>query len=519
MGRWIVLACLICFCNSEAGAQHEVHWLTASDAAPVNNFGFAVAMSGDLTVIGAPFGYSGPGSTYVFDMHTGQELRKLVPTGCAEPGQFGYSVALAGDVAAVGAKVDHGVGSNTGSAYVFDVTTGQQSRKLVASDGATSDDFGCSIALSGNVAVIGAMGDDDIAMDAGSAYLFDVATGQQLRKLTDPDSDPGGLFGGSVAVSGNLALVGAYLEDEVGTDSGVAYVFDMTTGQRLHKLTPLDGGPLQHFGYSVAASGNLALVGAPNDSEVRQGSGAAYLFDLSTGLQLLKLKAVEPVMGAELGNSVALWNDVAMAGAGRDVNIGEPAGAAYVFDVATGRQLYRISASSPEAYDLFGSSVAVAGNLVVIGSRGDDDRGDGSGSASVFSLPSFPYGVGCAGSGGVIPAFGITGNATAGGLLRLEVRDAVGGSVAFIALGFQRAGLPMGAGCTLYVNPATLFIIGPFNLYPYHGSGPGVGWLDIPVIVPSSAPPGLTFTTQAFIPDGGAPRGFSASNGLETLIR
>jgi esterase/lipase superfamily enzyme len=102
---------------------------------------------------------------------------------------------------------------------------GTQLAKLTAADAAASDEFGRSVAISGNTAIVGAYRDDDAGTDSGSAYLFDVATGAQLAKLTDADAAGVDFFGASVAISDNTAIVGARFDDDVGSDSGSAYLF------------------------------------------------------------------------------------------------------------------------------------------------------------------------------------------------------------------------------------------------------------------------------------------------------
>ena len=113
--------------------------------------------------------------------------------------------------------------------------------KLLASDGDADDRFGFSIAVSGNTAVIGAAWNDEDGDASGSAYVFDITTGQELFKLTASDGAAGDRFGYSVAVSGNTAVIAADMDDDNGPVSGSAYVVDVTTGQELFKLTTSDG--------------------------------------------------------------------------------------------------------------------------------------------------------------------------------------------------------------------------------------------------------------------------------------
>ena len=266
-----------------------------------------------------------------------------------------------------------------------------QTRKLLASDGTEFDWFGRSVALSGNTAVIGAVYDDDNGIDSGSAYVFDVTTGNQLFKLLPLDGATEDFFGSSVAISGNLAVIGALEDDDNGSASGSAYAFDVTTGQQIFKLLPSDGANQDIFGVSVALSGNLAVIGADRDDDNGFESGSAYVFDVTTGQQLFKLLPTDGTEFDFFGISVALSGNLAVIGADRDDDKGFESGSAYVFDITTGQQLFKLLATDGAAGDLFGNSVAVFGNTTVIGAFGDDDNGDASGSAYVFQQRTTNY--------------------------------------------------------------------------------------------------------------------------------
>ncbi|MCK4873235.1 MAG: hypothetical protein KAS72_10960, partial [Phycisphaerales bacterium] len=185
----------------------------------------------------------------------GDELFKLLPSDGAGSDEFGYSVAISGTTAIVGTRYDDDNGIDSGSAYLFDTTTGQQLFKLLASDGAEEDYFGHSVAISGTTAIVGAWADDDNGDLSGSAYLFDTATGQQLFKLLPSDGAMLDSFGVSVAISGTAAIVGAAWDSDNGFGSGSAYLFDTTTGQQIAKFLPSDGAEGDQFGHSVAISG------------------------------------------------------------------------------------------------------------------------------------------------------------------------------------------------------------------------------------------------------------------------
>lgn len=369
---------LIIAATAKAGSFDTETKLTANDAAAGDQFGVSVAISGNIAIVGAP-GADFTGSAYLFDVNTGSQLFKLTAADAAVGDAFGISVAISGNMAVVGAHRDDGL---SGSVYVFDVNTGNQIRKVRARDAAAGDEFGLSVGISGNTAIVGAHRNDDGGFNSGSAYLFDVTTGNQLAKLTDTEGATGDAFGWSVGISGNMAIVGARADDVDGSNSGSAFLFGVTTGSQLAKLVASDASAHDNFGRSVGISGNTAIVGANGDDD---DSGSAYLFDVTTSNELRKLTASDAESGDGFGWSVGISGNVAIAGARFDDHAGAESGAAYLFDVTTGSQLMKLTAVDAVAGDSFGYTVAVSGNMVIVGAFGNDDAGSNSGSAYLFT--------------------------------------------------------------------------------------------------------------------------------------
>ena len=316
--------------------------------------------------------------------------QKLLADDGAASDWFGASgsVSVSGDTAVIGAVGDDDKGSGSGSAYVFmraaDGAWSQQA-KLTADDGAEGDWFGHSAAVDGDTAVIGAVRDNDGDF-SGSAYVFVRAADgawRQQAKLTAADSAAWDYFGMSVAVNGGTAVIGADHDDDRGSNAGSAYVFVRGTNGRWSqqaKLTAPDGTAENRFGGSVSASGGTTVIGA---------SGSAYVFVRAadgTWMQQAKLTASDGAAGDSFGSSVSVSGGTAVIGAYEDDDKGEDSGSAYVFVRAadgTWSQQAKLTAPDGAAGDWFGS-VAVNGDTVVIGAAGDDDKGDDSGSAYVF---------------------------------------------------------------------------------------------------------------------------------------
>ena len=364
--------------------------LLPDDGAEFDNFG-RVAISGETAIVGASGdddNGTDSGSAYLYDTTTGRQIAKLLADDGAELNYFGTSVAISGppgkEVAIVGASGDDDNGYGSGSAYLFDTTTGRQLFKLQPSDGAELNHFGGSVAISGATAIVGASGDDENGLGSGSAYLFDTTTGKQIAKLLPDDGATWDFFGTSVAISGATAIVGADGDDDNGDWSGSAYLFDTTTGKQTAKLLPHDGAGGDEFGISVAISGATAIVGAWWDNDNSIQSGSAYLFDITSGRQIAKLLPDDGDLADWFGISVAISGATAIVGARNHIVNGDRVGSAYLFDTTTGRQIAELLADDGAEFDNFGGSVAISGESAIVGASGDDDNGADSGSAYLF---------------------------------------------------------------------------------------------------------------------------------------
>jgi hypothetical protein len=377
----------------------EIQKLLPSDGAASDYFGYSVSLDGDTALIGAYYDEDNgehSGSAYVFT-RTGttwaQQAKLLALDGTAYD-LFGSSVSLSGDTALIGA-VDDDNGVDSGSAYVFTRTgtTWTQQTKLLASDGAADDLFGYSVALSGDTALIGAVCDDD---GRGSAYVFarTDTTWTLQQKLLSPDGTINDFFGGSLSLSGDTALISVHGDDDNGAQSGSAYVFTRsgTTWAQQAKLLASDGAAIDYFGYSVSLDGDTALIGADGDDDNGVDSGSAYVFTRTgtTWTQQAKLLASDGAVYDSFGWSVSLSGDTALIGTPFDDDNGNSSGSAYVFTrIGTSWiQPAKLLAADGAAADRFGWRVSLSGNTALFGVRWDEDNGVNSGSAYVFTKES-----------------------------------------------------------------------------------------------------------------------------------
>ena len=292
--------------------------------------------------------------------------------------KFGLTVACSNTRIVVGANGEDTTASDAGAAYIFDLN-GNELHKIQASDAEASDNFGSSIACSNNRIVVGAYQEDSTASGAGSAYIFDL-NGNELAKIQASDAELNDYFGYSVAVSDTRIVVGAPYEDTNGLGAGKVYIYDLH-GNEIAKIQASDAEADDWFGYSVACSNNRIVVGANGEDTTASDAGAAYIFDLN-GNELHKIQASDAQAYDEFGSSVAISNTRIVVGAYFE---NSAAGSIYIFDL-NGNELHKIQASDAELNDKFGYSVACSDTRIVVGARYEDTTGVNAGSAYIFDL-------------------------------------------------------------------------------------------------------------------------------------
>ena len=392
--------------------------LVASDGASGDDFGWSVAISGDSIVVSARRDEVNGitiGSAYLFERNVGGEdnwgeVTKLLASDGASGDDFGWSVAISGDTVVVGSRQDSDNGFFSGSAYLFERDEGGVGNwgeviKLLASDGATGDNFGSSVAISGDTVVVGAHRADDNGIDSGSAYLFERNEGGmdnwgEFIELVASDVDDFDELGASVAISGDTVVVGARGDDDNGIGYGTAYLFERNEGGmdnwgEVTELLAVDRDEHDIFGGSVAINGDLVVVGARGDNDGGPVNNSAYLFERNEGGvdnwgEVTKLVASDDDSFNNFGISVAIRGDSIVVGATGDDDNGTNSGSAYLFERNEGGvdnwgEVTKLLASDGDDGDILGWSVAISGDSIVVGARGDDDAGLESGSAYIFN--------------------------------------------------------------------------------------------------------------------------------------
>lgn len=300
---------------------------------------------------------------------------------------FGKAVSISGDFAVIGNLYENiNANANQGSAsiYLFNGTTWDFFQKITDPTGSTGNNFGASVCINGNVLLVGSPNDDIGAnLSEGSVCFFRYSNGSwsYISRITDPGGAVYDQFGTSLAVSGNLAIIGSPWDDNgASADRGSASFFraNGNSWTFMNKVVDPDGGTNDTFGAAVSISGEYAVVGSPlDDGEfVNQGSVTVYRYNGSSSfLRIAKITDNFTTGSDQFGNSVA--------NLGSDILVGAPTyesstGRVHQFRNNNGTFTRAISYDPPTAgtFLQFGTSIAVSGNYMLIGSPGRDYGGE-----------------------------------------------------------------------------------------------------------------------------------------------
>ena len=376
---------------------------------PNDSFGTSAAISGTRVLVGAVSDDTAAvdaGSVYVFELSGGDPtlpVATLNDPGPVTNDRFGTSVAISGIRAVVGVPLDDTGAIDAGSAYVYELSGATPTLPVATlnnPDPGANDQFGQAVAISGPLVVVGAFLNDAGAVDAGSAYVFDISSGTPMVPvaiLNNPAPDAGDEFGRSVAISGTRVIVGAHRDDTGASDAGSSYVYDLSSGTPTVPIATLNNpGPASndHFGFSVAISGMRVVVGAYMDDSGATDAGRAYVYDLSSGsptTPVLMLNNPSPASNDQFGYNVAVSGMRVVVGTPQNDVGGTDSGTAYVYEIAGGAPMVPVVTldnPGPATGDGFGSAVGISGTRVVVGAGGNDTAATNAGGAYVYEFDS-----------------------------------------------------------------------------------------------------------------------------------
>lgn len=353
-------------------------------------FGYDVAVSGNTVVVGVPYeNYQATddGAAVVFSGDNGSFnfARTLLNPSPSNDERFGFSVDVSGDTIVVGVpRADFAGHDNSGAAYVFSASSGTRLQTLIQPSGSNEDNdfFGSDVAISGDRIVIGAVGENYESsgdIDAGAAFIYSAISGDHQQTLFNPTPDDNDFFGRKVAVSADLVLIGALGEDVEGAiDAGAVYVYsDGIAGLDLRQTlyTPLVN-TIDQFGDALAMSEDYLLVGVPFDDTSGDDSGVAYLYSVATGELLHTFENPAPATDDRFGYSVAVSDEYVVVGSPwADIGRFSSAGVVYVFSAVTGERLHTLKQPNPENGDVFGFDVAISDDTIVVGTPYENYNG------------------------------------------------------------------------------------------------------------------------------------------------
>jgi len=381
--------------------------LTANDPVADADFGRSVAIDGNLVAVGAGSATAGStinaGAVYLFKRQGQryiQEAKLIAPDASSgEEGdgpEFGRAVAIQGNLVIVGARFAQvGNLSKAGAVYVFRKHKGswRYEEKITSPTPADEDNFGRALAIQGDTLVVTARKEKSTANDVGAAYIYRYKGGRWVHteKLTASDPAAGAYFGQSVAIQGNRLAIGARNADPNG--AGAVYLFRRTADGWLEfaKVTPPDGVSDDQFGFTVAMVGNEMAVGARRaDLTGAKDAGAAYVYAVNRASAelVVKLTAGDFKKSDQFGQSIAMAGDIIAVGSNRaDISANADQGAIYLFQRQgnTWVQTEKLTASDGLKGDEYGYSLSASGKNLVTGAHFADST---AGAAYVIPLKS-----------------------------------------------------------------------------------------------------------------------------------
>lgn len=384
-------------------------WVASSILTPTNGvsgdeYGSSVAIDGDVMVVGAVQGdatdtNSGYANVYRFNGSEWVFEQQLLPSNSGSWDQFGSAVDVEGNTIIVGAYGDWISSSiqDSGAVFVFTYngSTWTEQTRLVASDAASGDRFGHAVALDGTRLVVGAYLDDDNGSGSGSAYIFEGsgASWTQTAKLTASDGHSDARFGRHVSLNGDTVFIGAYYTDAAGDSSGSVYIYEYDSGSWGNEqiVTPTALSSWDYFGHGVANDGNTLAIGVYGDDEYGSRSGSVYIYEHNgtSWVNTHVLNAADADSDDQFGYSVAVdeTGNRVLVGARYEDTVATNAGAMYLFEYngSSWSEAQKMMVTTGGAnYDNLGVSVAIHSNTLVGGAIGYD----GTGAAVPYILPS-----------------------------------------------------------------------------------------------------------------------------------
>lgn len=316
-----------------------------------------------------------------------QEIQKIIADDGSAGDYFSISIDASDQTLVIG------VNENKEAAYIYnkmgDSWVFQQ--KLTGSDTVSGDRFGRAVAISGDMMAISAPLDDDGGTDTGSVYIFKNVAGTwtQVQRLVTSDRGNNDQVGHNLVMQGHTLLVGVSRDDDINSNAGAIYVFNRTgdVWSQAQKLTPADLGANDNMGTKISLSGNILVAGvAPHNGS----AGAAYVYTKSAGTWSLttKLLPQDPAAGSLFGSSVGIYGQTILIGSSSSSAGGTNRGAAYIFENEGGtwQEAQKLVASDAADSDRFGYTVELGENIALISAVAASPSAAQEGKVYIFSI-------------------------------------------------------------------------------------------------------------------------------------
>ncbi len=293
----------------------------------------------------------------IIDLGTLSPTDIVYPVNTDSDSLFGFDIEIDDGIMAVSASFEGIHDPESGAVYLYDIATGQQTHRLAPTEGEGVIDFGLSLAMDNGQVIVGSM---------NGFHVFDAATGAVLNSFAISEQTQ--FFGNaSEAVDGKL-IIGAPGENSImGFDTGAVYIYDINTGVELMKITANDATASAHFGDSLAVDDGMIVIGAPG---AENGQGGVYVFDVETGMEITKLDPIaqDGFAGPRFGQALDIDNGVIVVGTPNGRDDENLFGMVQLFDATSGIQTSMLRVRDPlNNARRFGYSVLIESGLVVVG--------------------------------------------------------------------------------------------------------------------------------------------------------
>ncbi len=374
--------------NSIAGGDSTVLTVTYTPTQYGIQKAYISIFNNDPQVNQYRFAVQGTGGTL---MPSAENQQKVTATDGARFDQLGGAVAISGNYAIAGAS---SANSSRGAVYIYKKENNVwiEQTKLTIPNASFLTNFGYSVAIDGDYAVVGARNDRETGTRAGAVYVFkrDGNNWIQQARLEATNRIINDYFGSSVSISNDYIIVGAENKDINGTKTGAAYIYKRTgtTWNLQSELVATDGQDGDKFGTSVSIYGNHAVVGASNVDTY----GAVYAYTIQNSQWILKNKIISPQRRyqGEFGVAVDIEREYLVIGAPKQQGENYHSGAAWLYkdDGYEWKEYQRLtvngSVSSSLRYSLLGNSVSISNNYIIVGAKNHTARGNQAGMAYVY---------------------------------------------------------------------------------------------------------------------------------------